>query len=130
MNALPNQAAFAAHIPADRRPGYAAKMLELLLRLESLRQEFSPTPDDIMDLLTNVQFHVGRAIIEAPAIYEATIATKFRYAALLIEDPIGLMADEPLALDRALHDLAGMRNAEWNEMCGKDHPWYRGEAAE
>ena len=118
-------AASAARLPANQRPGYAAKMLELFIKLDALRREYCPMEDDTMDAITEATFAVGRSVIDAPAIDEATIATKFKYAALLIEDPDGLMTQERNALDRALHDLAGMRNAEWNAMCGKDHPWYR-----
>lgn len=126
MNAHPRiPAATAAALPTDHRPGYAAKLLELFLKLNALRHEFEPLDDDLMDMLTNAQFAAGRALIDAPAIDEATIAAKFRYAALLIEDPDGIMAHEAVALDRARHDLIGMRNAEWNAMVGRDHPWYQ-----
>lgn len=112
-------------IPRELRPGYAAKLLELFVRLEAMRHEFEPLSDDLMDRLTLTQLAAGKALIDAPAIDEATIAVKFRYAALLIEDPDGPMMHESPVLDRALHDLAGMRNADWNEMVGHGHRWYR-----
>jgi hypothetical protein len=119
----------AARIPEEHKPGYAARMLELFIKINAIRHDFLSMPDEAMDKLTDAMFAVGRAIVDAPPIDEDALAAKFKYAALLIEDPDADLDEAPSLIDRLLTDLAGMRHAEWQAMTREGHPWHHGVAS-
>ncbi|MNV90316.1 hypothetical protein D3C71_1846910 [compost metagenome] len=72
-------------------------------------------PDDAMDHITEAASIVRRAVINAPVKSEGDVACKLRFAAMLVEDPHGIICDEEEAAVNAVRDLIDLREEQWAE---------------
>ncbi len=92
---------------------FISRMTRLYVELDTIGSRVGTMPDDAMDHITEAAGIVRRAVIEAPVNTEADIAGKFRFAAMLIEDPHGIICDEEEAAVTAVRELFRFREEEW-----------------
>ncbi|UXT48814.1 hypothetical protein FY136_05985 [Agrobacterium tumefaciens] len=95
---------------------FISRMTRLFMELHTIGERVGEMPDDAMDHITEAAGIVRRAVIEAPVKTEADIAGKFRFAAMLIEDPHGIICDEEEAAAIAVRELFKFREDEWAAM--------------
>ncbi|MFK3688890.1 hypothetical protein ACI2J4_01255 [Agrobacterium tumefaciens] len=95
---------------------FISRMTRLYIELDTIGSRVGNMPDDAMDHITEAAGLVRRAVIEAPVKTEADIAGKFRFAAMLIEDPHGIICDEEEAAAIAVRELFKFRREEWETM--------------
>lgn len=108
-----------ATLPANAEgmpESFISRMTRLYIELDTIGSRVGNMPDDAMDHITEAAGIVRRAVIEAPVKTEADIAGKFRFAAMLIEDPHGIICDEEEAAVIAVRELLKFREAEWAAM--------------
>lgn len=94
---------------------FISRMTRLFTELHTIGERVGEMPDEAMDHITEAEWIVSRAIINAPVTCDADIAGKLRHAALLVECPHGEYCDEIPAITAALHDLQRFRKDEWAE---------------
>ncbi len=94
---------------------FISRMTRLYIELDTIGSRVGNMPDDAMDRITDAASIVRRAIIGAPVKTEADIAGKFRFAAMLIEDPHGIICDEEEAAAIAVRELFRFREEQWAE---------------
>ncbi|WP_421367058.1 hypothetical protein [Agrobacterium tumefaciens] len=95
---------------------FISRMTRLYIELDTIGSRVGNMPDDAMDHITEAAGIVRRAIIGAKVNTEADIAGKFRFAAMLIEDPHGIICDEEEAAVIAVRELLKFREDEWAAM--------------
>ncbi|MBP8937834.1 hypothetical protein YA62_004525 [Agrobacterium sp. LC34] len=95
---------------------FISRMTRLYIELDTIGSRVGTMPDDAMDHITDAASIVRKAIIEAPVKTENDIAGKFRFAAILIEDPHGIICDEEDAAAIAVRELFKFREEEWAAM--------------
>ncbi len=95
---------------------FISRMTRLFMELHTIGERVGEMPDDAMDHITEAAGIVRRAVIEAPVKTEADIAGKFRFVAMLIEDPHGIICDEEKAAAIAVREFFKFREDEWAAM--------------
>lgn len=94
---------------------FISRMSQLFEELHTAGKRHGEMPDEAMDHITEAEWIVSQAIIDAPVTCEADVAGKLRHAALLVECPHGEYTSEQPAIAAALSDLQRLRKAEWAE---------------
>lgn len=105
-----------AKLPANAEgmpESFISRMTRLYIELDTIGERVGEMPDDAMDHITEAASIVRRAVINAPVKSEADVACKLRFAAMLIEDPHGIICDEEEAAVNAVRDLIDLREKEW-----------------
>lgn len=89
------------------------RMVRLFAELHTIGDRVGEMPDRAMNHITEAQWIVSKAIIDAPVICEADVAGKLRHAILMIECPHGIYNDEVPAVAGALEALVKFRRDEF-----------------
>ncbi len=108
-----------ATLPANAEgtpESFISRMTRLYIELDTIGSRVGNMPDDAMDHITEAAGIVRRAVIKAPVKSEGDIACKLRFAAMLVEDPHGIICDEEEAAVIAVRELLKFREAEWAAM--------------
>ncbi|MBP2570220.1 hypothetical protein G6M85_13505 [Agrobacterium tumefaciens] len=108
-----------ATLPANAQgmpESFISRMTRLYIELDTIGSRVGNMPDDAMDHITEAASIVRRAVINAPVKSEGDVAGKFRFAAMLIEDPHGIICDEEEAAAIAVRQLFKFREDEWAAM--------------
>lgn len=106
-----------ATLPANAEgtpESFISRMSRLFMELHTVGERVGEMPDDAMDHITEAEWIVSKAIIEAPVTCEADIAGKLRHAALLVECPHGEYTNEQLAIAASMNSLRQFRAEEWS----------------
>ncbi|MDH0115061.1 hypothetical protein N7379_11295 [Rhizobium pusense] len=104
-----------ATLPANAEgmpESFISRMTRLYIELDTIGSRVGNMPDDAMDHITEAAGIVRRAVIKAPVKSEGDIACKLRFAAMLVEDPHGIICDEEEAAVNAVRDLIDFREEE------------------
>lgn len=92
---------------------FISRMSRLYIELDTIGSRVGNMPDDAMDHITEAASIVRRAVINAPVKSEGDVACKLRFAAMLVEDPHGIICDEEEAAIVAVNQLVKFREEEW-----------------
>jgi len=97
---------------------FLSRMTRLYVELNTIGDRCGEMPDSAMDCITEAASIVRRAVIDKVAKSEGDIACKLRFAAILVENPHGVLCDEEEAAVNAVRDLVDFREdqrAEWRQ---------------
>ncbi|KAA3531255.1 MULTISPECIES: hypothetical protein [Agrobacterium] len=95
---------------------FVSRMTRLYVELNTIGERVGEMPDDAMDCITEAASIVRQAVIKAPVKSESDIACKFRFAAILVENPHGVLYDEEEAAAIAVRELFKFREEQWAEL--------------
>lgn len=95
---------------------FISRMTRLFVELNTVGDRVGEMPDEAMDLITEAAGIVCKAVVAAPVATESDAAGKLRFAAILVENPHGVLCIEEEAAVTAVSDLIEFRENEWSQM--------------
>lgn len=103
--------------PADVvNESFISRMTRLYVELNGIGERVGEMPDEAMDLITEAVGIVCKAVVHAPVETQSDAAGKLRFAAILVENPHGVLCIEETAAVTAVSDLIEFRESEWSQM--------------
>lgn len=95
---------------------FISRMTRLFVELNTIGDRVGEMPEDAMDLITEAAGIVCKAVVSAPVETQGDVAGKLRFAAILVENPHGVLCIEDEAAHTAVSQLIAFRATEWASM--------------
>lgn len=95
---------------------FVARMTRLYIELSTIGDRVGEMPDEAMDLINEAASIVCAAVVAAPVATQGDVAGKLRFAAILVENPHGVLCIEDEAVCTAVSQLQAFRAGEWSAM--------------
>lgn len=95
---------------------FISRMVRLYIELNTIGERVGEMPEEAMDLITEAAGIVCKAVVAAPVETQSDVAGKLRFAAVLVENPHGVLCIEDEAARTAVSQLIAFRASEWSSM--------------